>query len=71
MEWLQDILANPIARGALEGIGGALVIDYVAFRSWKRLDDALSYDWRTAGWRWLQGAVGGAVAAAGLGTVIG
>ncbi len=71
MDVLQAAIANPIVHGIIEGVGGALVIDYMAFRSWKKFDDALAYDWPTAAWRWIQGAVGGAIVGAGLGAFLG
>lgn len=52
--------------GALYGLGAALAVDYLEFRKWKSASDALSYDWGVAAWRWLQGAVGGAVLALGF-----
>lgn len=66
METLHGLAAHPIGRGVITGLLGAMLIDYGAFKSWKSSQDALSYDWRLAAWRWLQGAVTGAVAGAGL-----
>lgn len=55
------LLTSDAGRGALQGAIVAASADYAAFRSWKRLDDAFSYDWGVAAWRWFQGAVVGAV----------
>lgn len=65
------ILTNPIVHGALSGALSAAAIDFAAFRSWKSFHDAATYGWGTAAWRWLQGAVVGALAAAGLGGLVG
>ena len=55
-----------LAAGAACGVASAAMIDFAAFRSWKKWDDALVYDWRTASFRWVQGAVVGMVTALGL-----
>lgn len=60
------ILRSPAFHGALSGWLAAAAVDYHAFLTWKRLQDALAYDWGTAITRWVQGAVAGAVAGAGL-----
>lgn len=62
-------LAHPIVAGAITGTVSAALVDFAAFRSWKSAQDALGYQWKLAAWRWFQGAVSGAVAALGLGTV--
>ncbi len=62
----QFLAMHPVAMLALGGLLSAARVDYEAFRSWKRVDDALSYDWGVALWRWFQGAVIAAVAAAGI-----
>ena len=61
------MMQNPIVRGAITGALSAAAVDFQAFRSWKSVEQAASYDWGTAAWRWFQGAVVGAVTAAGLG----
>lgn len=61
------ITQNRIFQGALSGALAAAVVDFAAFRSWKNMSEAYAYDWPTAFWRWFQGAVAGAVTAAGLG----
>ncbi len=62
------ILHNPVFRGALTGLIGAAAADYHAFLTWKRIQDAVTYDWGTASLRWAQGAISGAVIGAGLGS---
>jgi len=47
----------------------AALVDFAAFRSWKNFHDAYAYDWPTAAWRWLQGAVVGAVTSSGLSAI--
>lgn len=53
-------------KGAISGLLAAAVVDFHAFLTWKNAHDVASYDWATAAFRWFQGAVAGAVAAAGL-----
>lgn len=67
MEWL----SNPIVQGAIAGAIAAASVDLSAFRAWKRWHDILTYDWRVATFRWFQGAVLGAFAAAGFGALLG
>ena len=61
---------KPIVMGAIVGAASAAKIDYSSFRSWKSFRDAYTYDWGTAAWRWLQGAVIGAVGVSGLTALI-
>jgi len=62
-------LNNVYIAGALSGLLAAAVVDVSAFRSWKSVDEAMAYDWTTAAWRWFQGAVSGALMAAGVAVV--
>lgn len=64
-----DLLQHPLARGAVTGIVTAAAVDISAFRSWKSFDDVARYDWKVAAFRWVQGAILGALVAAGFGTV--
>lgn len=66
MQYVHVALANPYVRGAVSGLLAAAVVDFHAFLGWKSFDDTTKYDWKTATFRWFQGAVAGAVAAAGL-----
>ena len=63
-------LEHPAVKGALTGLMTAMLVDYAAFRGWKSYDDAFTYEWRVALWRWLQGFVSGAVAGLGLEVVL-
>jgi hypothetical protein len=66
---IQTVLASPAVRGALAGLISAALVDFAAFRSWKTFHDAYVYDWGTASWRWLQGAIVGAVTGSGLSVI--
>jgi len=68
-EHLQPYLVHPLARSVLAGVIAAAAIDIAAFRAWKSWDDATRYDWRTASFRWVQGAVIGLLAGLGLAAV--
>lgn len=67
---LQQVLGHPVVRGAITGLISAVMVDYGAFRKWQSFDEAKTYDWRVAAWRWVQGLVAGAVSAAGLDAVV-
>ena len=64
-----ELLQSPLFKGALAGLISAALVDFAAFRSWDSFDDLKTYRWKTALFRWVQGAVVGLVTAAGLGTV--
>lgn len=64
---MAGLLSNKYVAGALAGLIAAALVDFNAFRTWKSLDDAMAYDWKLASWRWAQGAVSGALVAAGIG----
>lgn len=66
-----QILKHPIVAAAIAGALAAARVDYVAFKEWKSVDDFTRYDWKTAGFRWAQGAVSGALSAAGIGYLVG
>lgn len=59
-----------IGHGALTGAFGAAAADIHAFLTWKKIQEAVTFDWGTAVLRWCQGAVAGAVTAAGYGALI-
>lgn len=63
---MQDLLSNPFVAGAIAGVVSAAAADLTAFRSWKSFDDAKTYSWAVAAFRWFQGAVLGALAAVGI-----
>lgn len=64
---MADVFRNRIVQGALAGALAAALVDFNAFRAWKSWHDVATYSWSTAAFRWVQGAVTGAVTAAGLG----
>jgi hypothetical protein len=66
MQYVNVVLQNPLFRGAVSGLLAAAVVDFHAFLTWKSAHDVATYDWGTATFRWAQGAVAGAFAAAGL-----
>lgn len=71
MEWLiHQAWFQGSAIGFVTGVFGAMRVDYMAFKSWKSWHEAAIYDWRTASWRWLQGAVTSAVGGAPVGSLI-
>lgn len=63
---LSELLSNTLVQGAITGFVSAALIDYQAFRSWKNAHDAMTYDWATAAFRWLQGTIGGLITASGI-----
>lgn len=67
---VHSLAQMPLVQGALAGLLTAAHVDYQAFKGWSDFHDAYTYDWRRAIFRWVQGAVGGAVLAAGLGSVL-
>lgn len=67
---MHDFLANPLVRGALSGALAAAVVDLHAFREWKTFYEFTNYNWGVAAFRWFQGGVMGAFAAAGLGSLL-
>jgi hypothetical protein len=71
LDLLSAIFHNHLTQGAISGLLAAAAVDFQAFRSWKSFQDAASYSWGTALFRWFQGAVVGFVAAAGIGWVVG
>jgi hypothetical protein len=65
---MQELLANPIVRGAVIGWWGVFVVDlgmWMKSTGWK----VEGFSWAVASKRWLTGALSGALGAAGLGTI--
>ena len=62
MSWLH----SPLVRGAIVGVLVAARVDYSAFKAWRSFHEFAVYDWGTALFRWVQGAVVGAVTASGF-----
>lgn len=63
---MKAFLSNPAVQGAFAGFLAAVRVDYKAYQSWKSEKDFLAYDWGTAAWRWVQGAIGGALGGSGI-----
>jgi hypothetical protein len=59
-------LQSPLVHGVVSGVGAAVLVDLVAFLTWKSWDAARTFDYRLAVLRYLQGAVGGGLVAAGI-----
>lgn len=57
---------KPILGGALTGFVSAFLVDLDA---WKRAPKGSKFEWDLAAKRWLAGAVAGALAGLGLGSV--
>lgn len=70
MTVVHQVLSFPSIRGALSGAVAAAVVDLHAFLTWKKFSDVTGYDWSTAAFRWVQGAVTGALTGAGLGAML-
>jgi hypothetical protein len=64
-------MRSAILGGALSGLLSAAGADFLAFRSWKSFHDMATYDWGVAAFRWLQGAIVGALTGAGYGGLVG
>ncbi len=60
----------PPVAGALGGALTAAKTDFDAFRKWQSFHDAEVYCWSVAAWRWVQGAIVGAVTGAGLSALL-
>lgn len=63
------LFRHPVTQGIISGALTAAVVDFSAFRSWRSVHDAVTYDWETALFRWVQGALVGAVASFSVSTV--
>lgn len=63
------IISSPLVAGALSGLLSAAAVDYAAFRTWDDWHDLTSYSWGLATFRWVQGAIIGAIAALGVGAL--
>ena len=68
---MSAFLHYPIVRGAISGVLAAAVVDFHAFMRFQNIQEAAKYQWGTAAFRWGQGAVSGALAAAGFVAVLG
>ncbi len=57
---------SAVVKGALSGALAAAVVDFHAFMSFKSPTDVKNYNWGVAAFRWLQGAITGALVGGGL-----
>lgn len=67
---MSEFLHYPVVRGAVSGVIAAAVVDIHSFMSWTNYHEALEYNWSTAIFRWAQGAIAGAITAAGYGALL-
>ena len=58
-----------ILMGVASGVTSAALGDFAAFKSWKSFDDARTYSWSLAIWRWFQGAIVGGLTGLGFGAM--
>jgi hypothetical protein len=69
MDSVQAFLHHRLVAGTISGVIGAAAVDIAAFRKWKSFDDCVTYSWKTAFFRWGQGAFFGLVSTLGLNAV--
>ena len=60
------VLHSSVLHSALIGAVAAAGVDYHAFLTWKSFGDVKSYQWSVASFRWLQGAIIGALTTASI-----
>lgn len=68
---LQSQAARHAYMGAIGGFLVALRADYEAFKAWTCWNDILKFDWSIASFRYIKGAIIGAVTVLGLGGFVG
>lgn len=59
-------LGHKALAGVASGWVAAAATDYHTFLSWKKWDDAVTYDWGQATFRWAQGMLTGLLTALGM-----
>ena len=59
---LQTILHSVYFHGALVGLAGAVGPDLHSFLAWKDVNEASTFQWKTALLHYAQGVVGGVIA---------
>jgi hypothetical protein len=69
MDQIQAWLQIPLVAAVVNGVGGAILVDIAAFRSFKSWNEAAAYDWGIVAFRALWGAIGGLLAGLGLGAI--
>lgn len=67
---MQDFFSHPIVQMTLSGLLSAAAIDLSEFRKWKKWEDACTYDWHVATFRWFQGTVVGFVSGWALNVIV-
>lgn len=70
MTW-SVICHSAIFHGAIVGLCGAVGPDIHAFLAWKNVDDAYTFNWKTAALHYAQGIVGGIIATPVLSALFG
>lgn len=63
---LSVLVHSPYFHGALTGWLSAAATDFHAFKAMQTFKDVQEYKWSVALFRWVQGAIVGLIAAAGL-----
>ena len=66
---MSDVAITRLAQGALTGLAAAAAVDFHAFKRWQSFGDVKAYNWNVALFRWMQGAVIGALTSVGLGSL--
>ena len=66
---MSDVAIARLAQGALTGLLAAAAVDFHAFKAWQSFSDLKAYNWNVALFRWMQGAVIGALTSVGLGSL--
>ena len=72
-DWMtaaHTLLHSPVGVGAVAGLLAAIRVDYEAFRAWDDWEDLRAYRWGLASFRWVKGALIGAVSALGVSAVL-
>jgi hypothetical protein len=63
------VIHQPLVMATLTGLGGAVLVDVIAFRNARTPGDLAGWSLKIALFKWAQGAVGGFVAGLGLGAI--
>lgn len=63
---MHDFLHNSFVRSAIAGLVAAAIVDVHAFMKFQDVREFAKYSWGIAAFRWVQGAVGGLITAAGI-----
>lgn len=70
MDWIA-IVHSAAFRGAISGVIAAATVDLHAFLQWQSFYEVTQYRWSLAAFRWLQGAVTGAIGGSGYSALLG